>query len=159
MECAEAKSGTSRTSIRALQFCERKSRELHTLNREAFAAGFGQPRSGPRWAIQAKHEQAGRLLRAQGFDGVDGGGAARGQVAGQESRRHEANGDGTVRQGIDWAHPEEQGGYQPHQDNGHNQPADSTDARKPESVANEHSRESLLLRAEGHANADLAPAL
>src|SRR5882672_5671628 len=102
---------------------------------------------------------AGRLLRAEGFHRVHGGGAARGEVAGQESSEYEAKRDGGVGQGIDWADLEEQGRHQAHQDDGGGQTADDTDARQPESVANKHVGESLLLGAEGHANADLAPAL
>ena len=59
-----------------------------------------------------------RSFRAEGFDRVDGGGAARWKVAGEESRDDEAKGDGGVGQGIDWADLEEQGGHEAHHDDG-----------------------------------------
>src|SRR6266404_6983108 len=69
------------------------------------------------------------LFRAQGFDGIDGGGAAGGEVAGQESGEYEAEGDGDVGEGIDWADLEEQRGHQAHQDDGGGQPEHDSDAR------------------------------
>ena len=49
-----------------------------------------------------------RLLGAEGLDGVDGGGAARGQIAGEERGGDEAEGSGAVGDGIYRAHLEEQ---------------------------------------------------
>src|SRR2546430_10364631 len=100
-----------------------------------------------------------RLLGAEGLDGIDGGGAARGQIAGEERGGDEAERSGAVGDWIHGAHLEEQGRHQTHSDDGDYEPASYADAGQREAVANEHAGERLVLRAESHANADFAGAL
>jgi hypothetical protein len=50
--------------------------------------------------------RSGSLLRAEGFDRVNGGGATRRQVAGQESCDNKADRNGCVGERVGWTHTE-----------------------------------------------------
>src|SRR6267143_1561923 len=100
-----------------------------------------------------------QLFSAEGLDGVDGGGAARGQVAGKKGRGYKAEGGGAVGDRVDGAHLEEQRRHQAHDDDGHDKSASHTQARERQAVADEHAGERLRLCAEGHTNSDFAGAL
>ena len=69
-----------------------------------------------------------RLLGAEGLDGVNGGGAARGEIAGQEGGEYEASGDGDVGDGVNRVDLEEQGRHEAHQDDGDDEATDDADA-------------------------------
>src|SRR5260370_19659988 len=98
-------------------------------------------------------------LGAEGFDGVDSGGAARRQIAGQERGSDEAGGNGGVSQRVRGIDFEQQWGHEPHDDDGDDESAGDTDAAQEQTVANEHASVIGQLLADGHPNADLTRAL
>src|SRR5437773_1841002 len=115
---------------------------------------------GFEWDAFARDEDdAGGLFGPEGFDGVDGGGAARGQVTREERRGYQGEGSGTIGNRIDRAYFEEQRGHQAHNDDSDHESAGYPDGGEGEPVADEHAGERLVLRAESHANADFASAL
>src|SRR5258708_39615317 len=100
-----------------------------------------------------------KLFGAEGLDGVDGGGAARGQIAREERSGDEAEAGGGVGDWIDGAHLKKQGRHQAHNDDSYHEAAGYADGGERESVADKHTGEGLVLCAEGHAKADLACAV
>src|SRR5258708_6382562 len=100
-----------------------------------------------------------RLFGAEGLNGVDSGGAARGQVASQERGSYEAEGSGAIGDWVRGAYLKEQRRHQAHDDDGNDEPTGYADGGQRESVANKHTGEGLLLGTESHANTNFAGAL
>src|SRR6266403_59851 len=128
-------------------------------NGKLCGSGCGWRKSGGPAKLRVNRRNAKGLLGAKGFDGIDGGGAARWQVAGQERGGDQASGYGDVGKWVGGIDVEKQGGHEPHDDDGDDEPADDADAGQEQAVADKHSGERGLLGTEGHANTDFAAAL
>jgi len=99
------------------------------------------------------------LLGAEGINGIDGGCAPRREIAGEVDHGYDTNGDRYVGERVDWAHVKQERGHEAHNGERGDNSTSNADSGEQEAVANEHRRDSFLLGAQGHSNADLASAL
>src|SRR5258707_10174099 len=120
-------------------------------NGKLCGSGCGRRKSGGPAKLRVNRRNAKGLLGAKGFDGIDGGGAARWQVAGQERGGDQAGGYGDVGKWVGGIDVEKQGGHEPHDDDGDDEPADDADAGQEQAVADKHSGERGPLGTEGQA--------
>ena len=78
-----------------------------------------------------------KLLGAEGFDRVHGGGSARGEIAGEVSGGDQSNRDGSISQRIDGIDVEQDRRHEAHDDDGEYETESGADAGENESVSNE----------------------
>src|SRR5260221_9403269 len=118
----------------------------HLLSATAEASAIRQERKKDLPRIGFLRNSTSTLLRAKGLDGIDGGGAPRGEIACQRGCPSQADRYTDVRNRVGRADDEQARRHASRQRESGDEPQRQAHGRKPESVAYEHARELGLLR-------------